>query len=189
MEFRPHCPKCGSHDIHTEGARGGGWGDSGIVLICRCGKRVYGRAAIEGMVNVQKKEWKKASPERSAAAEAARLKREESARIAAKAEAARLHRIKETRRQQAEAAEAKRLETLAWMQRKREEAKAKARLEKAKQAHTSSPEPEPSTPPTPSAEVCAWKDCDEPSTGSSKYCCLEHRRKNARWRYEARRKA
>ena len=41
----------------------------------------------------------------------------------------------------------------------------------------------------PAPTACAWKDCDKPAAGRSKYCSRECSNKNARWRHRQRRRA
>jgi hypothetical protein len=127
MAFRLCCPKCGSSNINIETDRARGWGNPEPVLHCLCGKMIYGEKAIEALYQEQQAAWKAGARERVA------VERAQQEQVAAKERAIRI--AAEAHRRQREeqaaakvaAAEARRLETLRWME--ENEARRKAERE------------------------------------------------------------
>jgi len=164
MNFSLRCPKCGSADIHLYEDRSG-IGTAAVdsrILSCRCGKQVFGRQ-IDVEIAKQKDIWKKGAPERKAQEREIERQRVEQERIRAEA-----HKLAATKRKQAEAL------------RVAQEAANRRWIEGARRAQKAS------TPVTKPDRICAWKDCDNLASETSKYCCRACSNANARWRYACR---
>ena len=134
-----------------------------------CGKTVYGKSKVQELFEQQKKEFEERlmQPEvreelARRAAEKARKEQEEQAFLQKKREAQLAAEALEAAQAQKEK---ERREELA---RKEEEVRISAQLLALK---------------------CAWKDCTNPHTDRSMYCSDACCHKNARWKYEQRRKA
>lgn len=169
MAFRPHCPKCGSSSVSVEKDRGGGWGNPEPMLHCRCGNVLYGEDKIRALFEAQRAAWESDTDARRAEAAAEEARKENDGK-AREVRESHLRYLAEIRRRREAAEESKRADNLRWM----EEAR------RARQEMAGPPEPEP-------AASCAWMECENPSSPGSKYCSVDCKNRNARWRYKNRR--
>ena len=170
MAFRPHCPKCGSHNIVLDKDRAGGWGNPQVMLHCSCGKVIYGEENIEALHASQLKAWQadKVGREADRKAEKERVQAHQQ-----RGQVEQMHREQQQqRRREAEAErEQKRLTNLAW-------AESVARKP-----------PQPETQSTVEQGTCTWTLCENSLARNSKYCSVACKNKNARWRHKQRKQA
>jgi hypothetical protein len=176
MAFRPHCPKCGSHNISIRPDRAAGRGNPLVMLHCTCGKVVYGEATIMALHASQLKAWK-ADKEGRKAEETAEVERTPQAQQQNLTDQTHWEHLRLRREQAAAEQEQQRLANVAWA------------VETRERQEVETPTPAPRSTPLTEPVTCAWTPCENTPVTKSKYCSVACKNRNARHRYKQRKQA